>query len=140
VLTANSKSEIKTLESELRRANTRLSELDKLFARLYEDSVSEKISERNYTAMSKRYEQEQLELDGRIVDIRLQLNEAKETSSNAANFVHLIKDYAGIETLSASLLNTLIDRITATEVTIVDGERVQTIKIYYKFIGCIAQP
>jgi TolA-binding protein len=137
-LNTNSKNEVKTLESELRKANTRLAELDRLFARLYEDNVADKISERNYEAMSKRYEQEQIQLDGRIADITRQLNEARETSSSAANFVQLVKDYAGIETLTAALLNTLIDRITVSDITVVDGERVQTIKIYYKFIGCIA--
>jgi len=137
-LNTNSKNEVKTLESELRKAKIRLAELDRLFARLYEDNVAEKINDRNYEAMSKRYEQEQTQLDARITDISRQLGEAKETSSNTASFVSLIKDYAGIETLTSALLNTLIDRITASEVTIVDGERVQTIRIYYKFIGCIA--
>jgi hypothetical protein len=134
---ANSKNEIKTLERELRKTNTRLAEVDRLFACLYEDRAADKISERNYEAMSKRYEQEQGQLDGRVADITRQLCETKEASANAVNFVSLIKDYSGIEALTAALLNTLIDRITVSEVSVVEGERVQTLRIYYKFIGCI---
>ncbi|MBR1472330.1 MAG: DUF4368 domain-containing protein [Lachnospiraceae bacterium] len=36
------------------------------------------------------------------------------------------------------LLNTLIDKITVGEAKEVDGEKVQEVKIYNKFIGFIA--
>ena len=50
----------------------------------------------------------------------------------------MIKDYAGIEELSAALLNTLIEKVTVGEPKEVDGERIQEVKIYYKFIGNIS--
>lgn len=58
--------------------------------------------------------------------------------NNIEQFTRLIKDYAGIEELSAALLNTLIEKITVGEPEEIDGERVQEVKIYYKFIGNIS--
>jgi hypothetical protein len=136
-LSVNTRNEIGTLESELKKANSRLTEIDRLFAQLYEDRLADKISERNYESMSKRYEQEQAQLDMRIADAACQLSKSKEISVNAASFISLVRNYAGIETLTAALLNTLIDKITVSEVQIVEGERVQMIRIYYKFVGCI---
>ncbi|MDE7310872.1 MAG: DUF4368 domain-containing protein [Eubacterium sp.] len=50
----------------------------------------------------------------------------------------MIKDYAEIEELSAALLNTLIEKVAVGESKEVDGERIQEVKIYYKFIGNIS--
>ncbi len=47
----------------------------------------------------------------------------------------MIKDYAGIEELSAALLNTLIEKVTVGEPKEVDGERIQEIKIYFKHLA-----
>lgn len=52
-------------------------------------------------------------------------------------FAKLIKNYAGVEELSASLLNRLIEKITISEAKETDGQRTQEVKIFYKFIGNI---
>ena len=46
------------------------------------------------------------------------------------NFAKLIKNYAGVEELSASLLNRLIEKITIGEAKETDGQRIQEVKIY----------
>ena len=58
-LNSQSKEDEKSLEKELRQANKRLAEVDKLFAKLFETHTEGKISERNYLAMSQKYETEQ---------------------------------------------------------------------------------
>ncbi len=40
----------------------RIAELDRLFTRLYEDNVSDKVSDERYAMMSARYEDEQKKL------------------------------------------------------------------------------
>ena len=54
---------------------------------------------------------------------------------NAVNFVDLIKQYTDIDELSQALLNTLIDRIEVHEPEDVDGELIQKLDVYYKFVG-----
>lgn len=53
------------------------------------------------------------------------------------NFVELIKRYADIDELTQVLLNTLIDRIEVHEPEEIDGEFVQKIDVFYKFVGII---
>ena len=48
-----------------------------------------------------------------------------------------IKNYAEITELSQALLHTLIDKIEIHEPEDVDGEYIQKIDVYYKFVGKI---
>ena len=131
------KSEIKRAEKEIKKAQKRLTELDKLFAKLYEDNVNGSITERNYKQLSANYEREQAELESKIDELNEQLKASSQNDENAANFVDLIKGYANIEELNQALLNTLIDRIEIHEPEEVNGEYVQLVDIYYKFVGKI---
>ncbi len=128
---------IKRTEKELRKAKTRLAELDRLYATLYEDKVSGNISDRNFRQLSTAYETEQIELERKICEYEQSLHTAKEHNENADVFVNMIKDYSGITELTSAILNTLIDKIVIHEAEIVDGEKVQNIEIFYKFVGNI---
>ena len=129
----------KSLDKEIREKKARLSEVDNLFQQLYEDRQNGNITERNYQMMCRRYEDEQTGLEQAIKELTVQRVESDKDRGNAEQFSKLIKGYAGIEELSAALLNTLIEKITIGEPQDVDGERIQEVKIYYKFIGCISQ-
>ena len=131
------KSDIKRAEKEIKKAQKRLTELDKLFAKLYEDNVNGSITERNYKQLSANYEREQAELENTLNELNKTLTESRESDENAANFVDLIKGYSDIDELSQALLNTLIDRIEVHEPEEVNGELIQLVDIYYKFVGKI---
>lgn len=87
--------------------------------------------------MSRKYEVEQVALEDKIAKMQSELETEQITNQNAKSWVDCIKEYADITELTAPLLNALIDRITVTEAEIADGQRLQTVNIYYKFIGCI---
>ena len=131
--------EQKALEREKRKLSKRLGELDKLFSSLYEDKVMERITERNFDMVSRKYEAEQAQLSGRIEEINASLAE-KETSDNGVtDFFSLIAGYADAAELSAAMVNALIEKITVGErVQKEDGTVEQTIKIYYKFVGVLS--
>ncbi len=129
------KNSVRQAERELKKANKRLSELDKLFAKLYEEHVNDKVNERNYNSISATYEAEQAELEGEIAEINETIKANRENGENAENFVDLIKQYADIDELSQALLNTLIDRIEVHEPEEVEGEYIQKIDVFYKFVG-----
>ena len=66
--------------------------------------------------------------------------EASNSKANAENvdtFVNLIKDFSLIAELNSAILNTLIEKIVVHEAEVIDGEKVQKIEIYYKFVGRI---
>ena len=131
--------EQKALEREKRKLDKRLGELDKLFSALYEDKVMERITQRNYDMVSRKYEAEQAQLSARIEEINASLAE-KETSDNGVtDFFSLIAGYADAAELSAAMVNALIEKITVGErVQKEDGTVEQTIKIYYKFVGVLS--
>ena len=129
------KENVRQAERELKRANKRLSELDRLFAKLYEEHVNGKVNERNYNSLSASYENEQTELECRISELNAAIKAERENDENAVNFVDLIKQYADIDELSQALLNTLINRIEVHEPEDVDGELIQKLDVYYKFVG-----
>jgi hypothetical protein len=137
-LGADKRSQDKAVKKELSSKRSRLAEVDRLFAKLYEDMANDRITERNYQMMCHKYEAEQAELQVRINEIESQMDEKAEKSDNIQRYTHLIREYAGIKELDAALLNRLIEKITASEPKEVNGEKVQEIKIYYKFIGNIS--
>lgn len=124
--------------SELAKAEKRKSEVDRLFMRLYEDWTSGRITEYNFNMMSQKYQTEQQELDEKIQSLRIELEATRQTETDAAKWIELIRQYAHPTELTAELLNTLIEKIVIHEsVKGEDGTKEQEIEIFYRFIGKI---
>lgn len=129
-------STVKSLEREQRKLTKRLAELDKLFSALYEDRVLERITDKNFDMVSRKYEKEQLEITARMAEIQKILSEKGKSDSRVKDFFSLIANYADTVELTAAMVNALIDKITIGErVKREDGTVEQVIKIHYKFVG-----
>ena len=121
-----------------RRAEKRLNELDNLLAKIYEDRMNEKITERNFSMLSQKYQQEQGELEAKIEALTAQLDNAKEQENGINKWIDLIKQFSSPTELTAEMLNTLIEKILVHEaVKDADGNRTQEIEIVYRFVGKI---
>ena len=135
-VTTNTNAETKAFNKELRQSKSRLSELDNLFMKLYEDRNAEKISERNYTLVSGKYEDEQYKLQKRINEIEKQLGTDDDAKRNAERFVNAIQNYKDLIELDAEMLNRMIDKVTIGQPAFDEnGELEQEVTIYYKFVG-----
>ena len=134
-LNLNTEKEAVHAKKELAKSRARLNEIDNLFSTLYEDRANEAITEWNYRKLSANYEQEQVKLENRIRELEQGISANREDLSNAELFVQSVKKYVEITELDAALLNRLIDKIIVSEPIISDGERVQEVCIYYKFVG-----
>ena len=132
-LAANAKRQ----SAELTRAEKRRTEVDRKFAKLYEDWSDGRITEYNFNMMSQKYQTEQQELVEKIERLSAELESEKQTTVDAETWISLIKQYANPTELTAELLNTLIEKIVIHEATNEDGVREQNIDIYYRFIGKI---
>lgn len=128
---------MKQAERDLKKANKRLSELDRLFAKLFESHAKEEISDRNFSTLSASYEVEQKNLEAKISELNMIIKANRENGENAETFVDIIKNYADITELSQAMLNTLIDKIEVHEPENIDGEYIQKLDVYYKFVGRI---
>lgn len=129
---------VKKQTAELNKAEKRKAEVDRLFAKMYEDRVAERITEYNFNMLSQKYQAEQIELDERIQKLKAELSANKQTASDTEKWIELIKRYANPTELAAEFLNTLIEKITVHEaVKLENGFREQEIEIYYRFVGKI---
>ena len=79
---------------ELKKSRSKLSELDGLFQRLYEDRASGAISERNYRLLANKYETEQQELEKRISDAEQTLKDTQQAAGDVQTWVNAIRQYA----------------------------------------------
>ena len=127
----------KRQSAELTRAEKRRTEVDRKFAKLYEDWSDGRITEYNFNMMSQKYQTEQQELTEKIERLSAELESEKQTTVDAETWISLLKQYANPTELTAELLNTLIEKIVIHEATTVDGMRDQNIDIYYRLIGKI---
>ena len=128
----------KKAETALKKAESRQKEVDRLFLKMYEDRASGKITERNFVMLSSKYQQEQIELEEQTASLSEEIQKMEQEMIGAEKWVEPIKENAVPKELTATLLNTMIEKILIHAPEIDDkGERTQEIEIYYRFIGKI---
>ena len=128
----------KRAETELQRAKRRLTELDNLLAKLYEDFVAGKINERNFDMLSQKYQHEQDEQGTKIQTLTARLDESRQQTEGVEKWIDLLRQFSNPTELTAELLNALIEKILVHEaVKDEDGNRVQEVEIFYRFVGKI---
>lgn len=129
----------KNNESKLKQAKKRYDEVTRLFDRLYEDSLSGRISNENFIRLIDKYQAEQEQLLVQIDTLQRALQEVKDNQQNAVKWADLMAQYVGIQELTAENLNLLVERIEVFDRAETDGEAEQTIRICYRFGGYIGE-
>ena len=132
-------------KKELEAAEKRRAELSAIFKRLYEDSVTGRISDERFTELSADYEAEQKELKERAARLREELSKAQEATANAEKFMNVVRRHTTIEELTPTLLREFVEKIVVHESVALDGKRRgklrrQEIEIYYSFVGKVELP
>ncbi len=130
---------------ELEATEKRIAEVSSIFKRLYEDSVSGRISDERFTELSAEYEQEQATLKARAAELRDEQSKAQEASANVDRFMNIVRKYTSFEELTPTLLREFVEKIVVHESVALDGkrrgkQRTQEIEIYYSFIGKLDMP
>ena len=130
---------------ELAAAEKRIDELKGIFKRLYEDSVSGRISDERFAELSADYDQEQAQLKERVEELNAELAKAQEASANAEKFMNVVRKYVSFEELTPVMLREFVEKIVVHEAEALDGKRrgklrTQSIEIYYSFVGKVDLP
>ncbi len=68
-------------------------------------------------------------------DITDELRIASSAEDDVRRFIGEIQAYASITELDEAILNRLIDKIFISAVEVIDGEKVQKVRIVYNFVG-----
>ena len=124
-------------KKELRQCKQRVSEIENLYAKLYEDLTRELLTEKRFQMLSARFDSEQEELTAKIKELEKSAIADKEQLSSIEQFAEQISGYAGITELNFKIINQLIEKILVSEPVEVDGQKIQRLTIHYKFIGAL---
>lgn len=113
----------------------RMSELDAILKKLYEDRVFGIISDERYLAMSADYEAELKKMKDRYYELQGMLDTFTKQNQDVKKFAKLVETYTDITEVTEELLHTLVDKIVVHEKEVIDGEIIMRVDIYYRFIG-----
>ena len=119
----------------LAKQERRITELDTIIQKLYEDNVCGKLTDERFAKLSAGYEQEQAELTTSVQTLRKELAAAQESTGNAEKFLRLVRKYTEPKELTTVMVHELIDKIIVHAPDKSSGHRVQQIDIRYNFIG-----
>ena len=130
--------ELKAAKKRLAQSEKRVSELDKLFTRLYEDNVSGKISDERFEMMSKNYEAEQKELRQIIPELSQYIKASEQKNADTAQFIGIVRKYSEIPKLTPEIMHEFIEKIVVHAPDKSSGHRTQQIDIHFRFNVAIA--
>ena len=126
--------------NELKKTENRLTEIEKIIVKLYEEKVCGSMPEERFELLAKNYETEQAGLKDKAVKLRTGLETAEETANSIAKFILLVRSYTEVAELTPEILNSFIDKIYIGKPERIDGQRVQEVKIVYKLVGAVNIP
>ena len=126
---------------ELAEAKKRIADLDEKINKLYESSVNGLLPERQAQRMIQQYDEEQLVLEKRIVELQGQIQQEEVEQIDTSRFIALVNKYRDCEELTDTMLYAFIDRVEVHQAT--GGRtiyRQQNIDIHFNFIGSYYPP
>ena len=118
---------------ELEKAEARLSELNLLFRKLYEDNALGRLSNEQFVFLTSGYEDEKRELTKRAAALKKEIDTAAERSADVKRFVALVRRYTEISELTYENVHEFIDRILVYELD--KDTNTRKIEIFYSFVG-----
>lgn len=125
-----------TAAKKIARHEKRLTEIARIYAKLYEDRALDVVSDENFRMLSTKLQTEQTQLTAEVQSLKDSMAEKEKTTGDVDGFMEVIRSMEQIVELDADILNALIDRIDIGEKTTgEDGQVFQRIDISYRFVG-----
>ena len=123
----------------LSEGEKRITELDMIFKRLYEDNISGKLTDERFHKLSTDYEAEQAGLQTQAAILREEIEEAEGKSANVDRFLSVVRQYTDIPELTPRILHEFVEKIIIHAATDPHSKinRRQEVDIYYKGIGIL---
>ena len=99
-----------------------------------------KINDDRFARMSKRYEEEQAEIAGKVKMLRLELQKSEGQKMDIDMFMETVRRYTDATTITKRMVAELIDHIDVYHAEKCDGVTNQRVTIYYNCIGAFDVP
>ena len=120
-------------QRDLSKAQARMTELDTLFRKLYEDNALGRLPDSQFVFLTSGYEDEKKSLIAKIDELQEQIKTVTERKRDISRFVQIVGKYSDIQDLTYENVHELIDRILIHEL---DKEtNTRKIEILYSFVG-----
>ena len=133
--------EIRKQRTRLATAKQRLSELETLLCKIYEDNILEKLSDSRYATLDAQYEKEQSELTAEISALEKAIKSYEKHEKDADRFIALIDKYENFDKLTIAMLNEFIEKILVHERDRKGSiQTTQEVEIYFNFVGRFVPP
>lgn len=123
------------LKRERQKAEHRISELNTLFRKSYEDNALGKISDEQFSFLTADFDREKRELEDKAAELKRKIDLPVDCSLNAQKFVAYCKKHAGLSELNYENVHELVDRILIHELD--ETSLTKQIEVYYAFVGKI---
>ena len=130
----------KDTKRKLNKDRKRITELDNIIKKLYESFATGRINDERFDSLLADYEAEQKELQASVKAAEEHLSSFEEDTARVEQFMELAKRYTDFSELTTMMINEFIDKILVHAPEKVDGDRVQEVEIYLKFIGHFELP
>ena len=122
---------------EISRLRRRIGELEHMTAKLYEDKVSGAINGDTFAVLIQKSEQERIQKADRLDALLSEERKARQEVENIRQWAGIVRRYLDVQELDREIVEELIDHIEIGERSIIDGQRHQDIKIFYRFVGVV---
>ena len=133
--------EVKKQRTRLATAKQRVSELEVLLCKIYEDNILGKLSDSRYATLDAQYEKEQSELNAEISTLEKAVKSYEKHEKDADRFIALIDKYENFDKLTVAMLNEFIEKILVHERDRKGSiQTTQEVEIYFNFVGRFVPP
>ena len=133
--------EVKKQRTRLATAKQRVSELEVLLCKIYEDNILGKLSDSRYATLDAQYEKEQTELTAEISALEKAIKSYEKHEKDADRFIALIDKYENFDKLTIAMLNEFIEKILVHERDRKGSiQTTQEVEIYFNFVGRFLPP
>ena len=133
--------EVRKQRTRLATAKQRVSELEVLLCKIYEDNILGKLSDSRYATLDAQYEKEQSELTAEISALEKAVKSYEKHEKDADRFIALIDKYENFDKLTIAMLNEFIEKILVHERDRKGSiQTTQEVEIYFNFVGRFVPP
>lgn len=132
--------ELSEKQRKLAQTKKRVKEIDSLIQKIYEDNAGGKISDERFATMSMAFEEEQQRLKAAIPDMEQYLKAETDKTDSLQQFIDRVKRVTQLTELTPEILHEFIEKIVVSKPEYVDGQRYQSLDIYYNGVGIVREP
>ena len=131
---------VRNMKAAIEKDKRRISEIDTMIERLYEDNVLGKIPDDRFSKMMGKYEAEQKALIESVAKAEHSLQTFEQDKVDLRIFLETIRKCTDIDELTPEIINRLIRRIEVHNSEKINGRKCVKIDVYFTAVGLIDLP